>query len=162
MQTSDPSHSLNEAINLPTVKQTSDRHISQRLSAILAILIIITVVGLSFLMFQSNVSSGGDSSTLPTNISPVGAVGTPVSAHGQMSGLEVSMHVTPGPYFLSELLAIDLALTNHTNGIVTLAGSREVGTCGSAFYAPPSCDLLSYLSICIYKRMKSFFLCEKP
>ncbi len=60
-----------------------------------------------------------------------GPVGAPVTAQGQADGLELAMRVTPGPYFLGELLAVDLALTNQAHPTLTLAGwIRPPGVCG--------------------------------
>ncbi|HEY0753486.1 MAG TPA: hypothetical protein VGD98_05955 [Ktedonobacteraceae bacterium] len=52
--------------------------------------------------------------------------GTPVpdiTLTTQWAGLEMSMKVTAGPYFLGEMLSVDLSLTNHTHPKLTLAGS---------------------------------------
>lgn len=65
---------------------------------------------------------------------PIGPVGKQVTITTTWSGLEMSMRVTPGPYFLGELLAIDLSLTNHTHPTLTLRGNVDSGECGSALY----------------------------
>jgi hypothetical protein len=44
------------------------------------------------------------------------------------------MHITPGPYFLSELFVADLSLTNHTQTTFTLAGPSGAGPCGAALF----------------------------
>jgi hypothetical protein len=50
----------------------------------------------------------------------------------QSGGLYFVMQVTPGPYFLGELLQVDLSLTNHSLTTYTLAGSAGSGLCGGA------------------------------
>jgi hypothetical protein len=56
--------------------------------------------------------------------------------HTQAGGLEATLDVLiGGPYFLSELLPVDVSLTNHTQQTVMLAGDdrdREVDLCFSA------------------------------
>lgn len=47
----------------------------------------------------------------------------------------MSLHVAPGgPYFLSELIAVDIALTNRTPKAFALDGSDQAGPCGSALW----------------------------
>ena len=59
------------------------------------------------------------------------------------------MSLTPGPYFLSEMLEADLSLTNHSHITYSLAGAEVASRCGSAltvdmmggnapYYTPPS------------------------
>jgi len=60
----------------------------------------------------------GGSIVLFTNRSPstlAGPVGTPVTVHVEAGGLEMSLSVTPGPYFLSELVLANMSLTNHSH-----------------------------------------------
>lgn len=45
---------------------------------------------------------------------PVGPVGAPVTTRVEAGGLEMTLSVTPGPYFLSELVMADMSLTNHS------------------------------------------------
>jgi len=51
-----------------------------------------------------------------------GSIGTPVTVQTQAGGLEMTMQITPGPYFLSELLAANLSLTNHSQTTYLLQG----------------------------------------
>ena len=51
------------------------------------------------------------------------------SAQAQAGGLEASMRVlVAGPYFLSELLPVDLSFTNHAQGAVTFWGLHTTAT----------------------------------
>jgi hypothetical protein len=61
-----------------------------------------------------------------------GPVGTPGTVHSEVSGLEMSLSVTPGPYFLSELVLADMSLTNYTHTTFILAGLRETTLCDPA------------------------------
>ena len=44
----------------------------------------------------------------------------------------MSVRVPPGPYFLSELLPVDVALSNHSHAPITLGGAAVPDPCGSA------------------------------
>lgn len=48
--------------------------------------------------------------------------GTAATVHAEAEGLEMSLRVTPGPYFLGELLAVDMSLTNTTQTPFHLLG----------------------------------------
>jgi hypothetical protein len=56
------------------------------------------------------------------------------TAQTEFGGLEASIHIlTRGPYFLSELLFINLSLTNHTNYPIDLSGDAStVNLCRSS------------------------------
>lgn len=60
----------------------------------------------------------GGSIALFTKRSPsttAGPVGSPVTVHAEAGGLEMSLSMTPGPYFLSELILANMSLTNHSH-----------------------------------------------
>lgn len=58
------------------------------------------------------------------------------SATTQAKGITMSLHLTPaGPFFLSELIAVDVSLTNQTPTSVQLDGPSQAGPCGSALWA---------------------------
>jgi hypothetical protein len=47
---------------------------------------------------------------------PIGPVGAPVKIYtGTFSGLDMSLQITPGPYFLGEVLEVDLSIANHSH-----------------------------------------------
>jgi hypothetical protein len=56
----------------------------------------------------------------------------------EWGGLSVVMTVTPGPYFVGELLLVDLSLTNSSSTSYTLAGDAVADLCGGAVYATTS------------------------
>ena len=51
----------------------------------------------------------------------------------QAGGLNFVMQVTPGPYFLGELLEVDFSLRNDSHTTYTLDGPRVSGPCGAVF-----------------------------
>jgi hypothetical protein len=60
----------------------------------------------------------GGSIALFTKRSPsttAGPVGSPVTVHAEAGGLEMSLSMTPGPYFLSELILANMSLINHSH-----------------------------------------------
>jgi hypothetical protein len=69
-----------------------------------AVLVVGLLIGASIVLFTNRSQS--------TTAGPVGA---PTTVRVEASGLEMSMNITPGPYFLSEVLVADMTLTNHTN-----------------------------------------------
>lgn len=85
-----------------------------------AVLLVGALVGASYLVFRS--SPIQRASHIPTAaIEP--------SAQTQVDGLKASMYLaTPGPYFLSELLVVDLSLANLTDTPIQLLGSSKPDT----------------------------------
>lgn len=123
-----PTHkpTTSTSLNHKAIKKSSGGRISRWLNTVAAVLVIVAIIGVSLLLFRPHQT--------PTGGSPVGPVGTPVTAHVQAGGLEFSMRITPGPYFLSELVAADLSLTNHTHTTFTLGGPSVAGGCGAALF----------------------------
>ncbi|HEV2583226.1 MAG TPA: hypothetical protein VGT44_20360, partial [Ktedonobacteraceae bacterium] len=64
-------------------------------------------------------------SRLCTLIDTVG-VGKPVMLSSQAGGLKITMWITPGPYFLGEMLVADLSLTNYAETTYLLQGWPSV------------------------------------
>ena len=87
------------------------RRITRFASMLAAVLVVAAIIGASLVLFnrrpQEVVSS------LPKS-TPVGLPGTPATAHSQAGGFEMTLSLTPGPYFLSELLAVNISITNAT------------------------------------------------
>ena len=88
-----------------------------RLSTLFAAVLVIGVlVGTSLLISLPRPR------TMGTPATPVESVEKPGTIHTQAGGLEATLQVTPGPYFLGELLEVDLSLTNHSQ--TTFQGDR--------------------------------------
>ncbi len=107
-----------------------------------AVLIVVALLGASLLLFRHRLVS---TVTRPANTppiglasaSPIGPIGKPITVHTAAHGLEMTMQITPGPYFLSEMLAVNLSLTNHTNTIFLLQGSSNApGTSNDSCHPP--------------------------
>ena len=87
------------------------RRLIRLISVFAAVLVVIALIGSALLLFGPLSPFQRDGSgTAP----PIGPVGAPVVVRTQAHGLEMTMKITPGPYFLSELLEVDISLTNHT------------------------------------------------
>src|SRR5712692_4041877 len=82
------------------------KRIARFASMLAAVLVVAAIISASLLLFTHRPQ--GVVSSLPQS-APIGPVGTPVTVHTQAGGLEASMSLTSGPYFLSELLAVDLS-----------------------------------------------------
>lgn len=82
-----------------------------------AVLVVGILIGTSLLLLRPHTYSPA---AIPT------AASTGPSARTQVNGLEASIHlVTPGPYFLSELLFVEVSLTNHTSRSFMLSGLNK-------------------------------------
>lgn len=90
----------------------------------MSILVVAGVSGAAFALLRSRGAPAGTSSN--------SVVGAPVVREAKAGGLDFVMRVTPGPYFLGELLEADLSLTNHSHAVYTLGGPKEAGPCGGA------------------------------
>lgn len=73
------------------------------LNTLAAVLVVSLLIGGSIVLFTNRQST------------TAGPVGAPTTVQVEASGLKMSMSITPGPYFLSEVLVADMTLTNHTN-----------------------------------------------
>jgi hypothetical protein len=100
-------------VNLPWHRS----QITRTLRDLAAVLLVGVLVGAALLMFRSAAHSGA---TRP----PIAATGP--SASLSVGGMQASIHVvTPGSYFLGELVTIDVSVTNQTSRPVTLTGSNK-------------------------------------
>ncbi len=95
------------------------RNIVRIASMLAAVLVVAAIISASLLLFTHRPQQVASSLAQGA---PIGPVGAPVTVHSEAGGLEASMSVTPGPYFLSELLAVDLSLTNHRQTTLMLVG----------------------------------------
>lgn len=96
-----------------------------------AILVVGVIIGTAFLLFSQRAVTV--SSSIPTE-RPVGPIKTPIMVQSQAGGLEASLHITSGPYFLSELLGVQITLTNHSNKSFLLAGfATDINYCDGVF-----------------------------
>jgi anti-sigma factor RsiW len=97
------------------VRLSTHRHglgvLAQTLVAALVIAALLGTILLLLKPWLPSTSTGGH----PTSAPAIGPVGAPMTVHTQAQGLEMTMRITPGPYFLSEMLEVDLSLTNHTH-----------------------------------------------
>lgn len=102
---------------------STPRHRSGALAqTLVAALIIAALLGSTLLLLRSRVSP---TENHPQQTPSIGPVGTPVTIRSQAGGMEMTMQITPGPYFLSEMLAADLSLTNHSQTTFLLQGTWD-------------------------------------
>jgi len=91
--------------------------LARSLRELAAVLLLGMLVGAALLMFRSADHPGATRT-------PTAATGP--SASSQVHGMQASIHVvTPGPYFLSELVSVDVSLANATGQPLTLQGSSK-------------------------------------
>ncbi len=84
---------------------------------LVAVLLVATLVGATLLMFRS--------AARPSGMQPP-TVSTGPTAVSQVDGLRASIHlVTPGPYFLRELVSVEVSLTYRTGQPFRLNGGNQ-------------------------------------
>jgi len=108
---------------LMPVRPSARRHRPGALiQTLVAALVIAALLGSTLLLLRSRVPSPGSH---PKQTPSIGPVGTPVKISIQAGGLAMTMQITSGPYFLSEMLAADLTLTNHSQTTYLLEGTWD-------------------------------------
>lgn len=128
-----------------TAKPRRSRRIVRFINALVAVLVVGAIIGASVLLFTHRSPASPAATPSP--------IGSPVTVRSQADGLEASMSLTPGPYFLGELLAVDISLTNHTHTTYALQGVG-VSACDPALHltqaggtaphiAPPPIGIMS-------------------
>jgi hypothetical protein len=96
----------------------------RRLEAGIAVIVVLAVIaGLLVLRARSE--------------SAVASLGGP-SASARAGGLQMSIAVSPGPYFLSELLEVRLTLANQSQTTYSVEGSLQPNYCDSALWVGQS------------------------
>jgi hypothetical protein len=85
------------------------------INTLAAVLVVGLLIGGSIALFTNRSQS-----------TTAGPVGTPVTVHVEAGGLEMSLSVTPGPYFLSELILANMSLTNHSHTTFMLRGKESL------------------------------------
>lgn len=133
-----PSHPSKDASDDPPERRVSQptpgkaaRRRGRRWNTFASVLVVSLLAITSLLLFRHY--STTIVSTIPTG-KPIGApVSTPVLAHTEVNGLETTLSITPGPYFLSELLSVAITLTNQNQHSIMLGGAPALNTCNGAF-----------------------------
>lgn len=92
------------------------------LNTIAATLIVAVMLGASLVLFSRH--------NAPSQVVTFDSQGEHVTVTSSAGGFEMVMRLTAGPYFLSELLAVDISLTNHTDQTAYLGFPFEQDTCG--------------------------------
>jgi hypothetical protein len=103
-------------------KLIHQRPLMRVMSTIAAVLVVGVLIGSTVLLLTQYTHLPKGQTTTPGLATPTS---TPNSADIKWDGLEMSMKITPGPYFLGELLAVDLSLTNHTHSSLILSGKND-------------------------------------
>ncbi len=102
------------------------RSFREVLNTLAAMLVVGVLISGSLLVFTHLSSQHHSGPGLVRSFS-LGKTATIVSSAG---GLEMSLSLTSGPYFLSEMLAVDISLTNHTQNTYYVGLPFVVDPCG--------------------------------
>ncbi len=111
---------ISELVSLPITPMTKrGRHgrLVRLINVIAAVLVVALLVGSALLFFGP---------LLKDRLSAVPSKGT-FGAPKKVGNLEMRLRITPGPYFLNELVEVDLVVTNPTHNTESLAPARFVG-----------------------------------
>jgi len=133
----EPSQTITQPATHPSYTPASSKATSRRsrfwrlANAIAAVLVVGLITGAASVFFNRHPTSSG---AIPDG-SPAGVPAGAVLLSSQLDGLDFKFSTTDGPYFLSELLAIDITLTNHSQQDMMLDGSIGLNTCNGAFSA---------------------------
>ena len=110
---------ISELVSLPIKPMTKrGRHgiLVRLINVIAAVLVVALLVGSALLFFGP---------LLRDRLSAIPSKGT-FGAPRKVGNLEMRLRITPGPYFLNELLEVDLVVTNPTHTTDSLAPARFV------------------------------------
>ncbi len=126
------------------------RRLSRLLTLIAAVLVLVALVVTDLLIFQPRTPSTATHPTIappvgplgkltiathPTIAPPVGPLGKPTTVYTQAGGFDKTLQVTAGPYFLDEMLEVDLSVTNHTQDTLMVTNRFTFRTCPPSFGA---------------------------
>ncbi len=114
-----------QPVPAPTVPRRAG--VLRFINALATVVVVGALIGASLLFF-SHAPGSSVVTQAPPGPAPHSA---PVMIQAEHGGLEASMTLTGGPYFLSETLAVDMTLTNHTQTPFTLEGFPEDSPCGA-------------------------------
>ncbi|HVB21035.1 MAG TPA: hypothetical protein VNG51_03705 [Ktedonobacteraceae bacterium] len=92
-------------------------HLPRFVNGLVAVLVVGVLIGAALLLFRPSLHQNG---------TPPPTDSTGPTARTQVNGLQATIHlVTPVPYFLSELVFVDVSLTNRTHLPFVLDGSSR-------------------------------------
>ena len=124
----------------PIPKRSSTRlhRLGALVQTLAAVLVVAALIGSSLLLLRARVPATGDHSVSTLRSAPpIGPVGAPVKVSTKVGGLDMTMQITPGPYFLSEMLRVDLSLSNHTNSTFLLQEQTKMDGTSNKSCPPP-------------------------
>lgn len=104
------------------------QRIMRFVNGLAAVLVIGAIIGASVLLFTRHTSPTNAIPSLPVGSSD--ASGLTVVASSTADGLTMSLAITPGPYFLSEMLAVKVTLINNSQKNVYPGLPFSGGSCG--------------------------------
>src|SRR5713101_2155570 len=104
------------------------RRIVRFVNGLAAVLVIGAIIGASVLLFTRHTSPTTAIRKLPAGSSDTS--GLTVVASSTADGLTMSLAITPGPYFLSEMLAVKVTLTNNSQKNAYPGLPFSGGSCG--------------------------------
>lgn len=117
-----------DSVLIPMRSSTRMHRLGALIQTLAAVLVVAALLGASLLLFRHRLPSTATRPIITppmglASASPIGPIGKPITVHTAAHGLDMTMQITSGPYFLSEMLAVNLSLTNHINSTFLLQGT---------------------------------------
>lgn len=107
--------------NAETPGTTRNQRIRRLLSSLAAILVVGILIGIAVLLFAPHQTSVSGATIGPLTTTQV-----------QIDGFKMTFGLTPGPYFVSELLEAKITFTNHTTQTQWASSPFGINPCGYA------------------------------
>ena len=103
----------------PMPRRTHRTHV---LNTIAATLIVGAIIGVSLVLFSRH--------DAPSQVTTLDSQGKHITVTSSAGGFVMVMRLTAGPYFLSEMLEVDISLSNHIDTAAHLGFPFERDACG--------------------------------
>jgi hypothetical protein len=110
-----------------SVRRSKHGQLIHLVNMLAAVLVVAALIGSVLLLFGPWSPLRQDRTG---SVPHIGPVGVPVKVGGETAdGFERMFKITPGPYFLGELLEVDLSITNHTHTTYWLGSTVSTSPC---------------------------------
>ncbi len=101
------------------------RRITRFASMLAAVLVVAAIIGASLLLFQQHQTETAIGTPYPSS-----RPANMVTVFSEAGGFEMTLSLTQGPYFRSEMLAAQISLTNHTDKTAYVSYPFVGSACG--------------------------------
>jgi len=107
--------------NVLTDKPKRSRRLLHLLNMLAAVLFVVALIGSALLLFRQHLTVTSDRPTDTTSIGPFQAIS---AAQTRAQGLVLTIKVQPGPYFLGEMLPVQITFKNNSQVPFQMLGPK--------------------------------------